>query len=279
MANFWLVVVTTEVSRFGSVCSCIWAGGVTLYFYARFVTAVTLFSSACLEQGERSRSLLISYKLAYLRDFPFGLVSDFTRWSRGAIASKSVGLKTNVSPLTNPNTLPALALKVGYSTNVLTNVSPMSQQVLTPEQARMVSMLCQGLTNTAISEAIGVCRKTIIRWHKLPHIQEAIAQASSRQTEAVAKEQGEQYKQLTKSAQAATTEIVERLLPHAVKVVGRILADGEARTSDRLKAAELLSKWGGLGQQNTTTTQQTSAEQTLSLYINNIAANQSLDKN
>ncbi len=71
----------------------------------------------------------------------------------------------------------------------------------------MVSMACQGQSNTAIASALGVARKTIIRWHKLPHIIEAIAQASSSQTEAVAKEQGKQYQQITKTTQVATTEL------------------------------------------------------------------------
>lgn len=147
----------------------------------------------------------------------------------------------------------------------------MSQQALTPEQAKMVSMTCQGQTNTAIAEALGVARKTIIRWHKLPHIIEAIAQASSSQTEAVAKEQGEQYKQITKTTQVATTELLEKLVPASIRVVATILTNQEAKDGDRLKAAELLTKWGGLGQQNNST-QQTS-EQVLNLYLANLNAN------
>lgn len=147
----------------------------------------------------------------------------------------------------------------------------MSQQALTPEQAKMVSMFCQGMTNTAIAETLGVARKTIIRWSKLPHIKDAIAQASSRQTEAVAKEQGEQYRQLTKSTQAATTELLEKLVPASIKVVATILTDAEAKDSDRLKAAELLTKWGGLGQ--TANQQQQTSEQVLNLYLANMNGN------
>ena len=146
----------------------------------------------------------------------------------------------------------------------------MSQQVLTPEQAKMVSMVCQGQTNTAIAEILGVARKTIIRWQKLPHIKDAIAQTSNSQAEAVAKEQGEQYRQLTKSSQVATTELLEKLVPASIKVVATILTNGEAKDSDRLKAAELLTKWGGLGQHNNTT-QQTS-EQVLNLYLANLSS-------
>lgn len=147
----------------------------------------------------------------------------------------------------------------------------MSQQALTPEQARMVSMSCQGQTNTFIAEALGVARKTIIRWHKLPHIIEAIAQASSKQTEAVAKEQGEQYKQITKTTQVATTELLEKLLPASIRVVATILTNGESKDSDRLKAAELLTKWGGLGQ--TANQPQQTSEQVLNLYLANLSAN------
>lgn len=146
----------------------------------------------------------------------------------------------------------------------------MSQQPLTVEQAKMVSMTCQGQTNTSIAEALGVARKTIIRWHKLPHIRDAIAQASNRQTEAVAQQQGEQYKQITKFTQLETTEIVEKLLPVAVKTVAQILTNQEARDSDRLKAAELLTKWGGLGQ-SANQAQQTS-EQVLNLCLANLSS-------
>lgn len=145
----------------------------------------------------------------------------------------------------------------------------MSQQALTPQQAKYVAMTCQGQTNTDIAKALGIARKTVTRWGKLPHIQAAIAQTSSRQTEAVAEQQGEQYKQFTKSAQLATSEIVEKLLPAAVKTVAQILTNRESKDSDRLKAAELLTKWGGLGQAANQTTQ--TGEQILNLYLANIA--------
>jgi len=48
----------------------------------------------------------------------------------------------------------------------------MSQQALTHKQNGVDDL--PGQTNTAIAEALGAARKTIIRWHKLPHIIEAI---------------------------------------------------------------------------------------------------------
>lgn len=145
----------------------------------------------------------------------------------------------------------------------------MSQQALTPQQAKYVAMTCQGQTNVDIAKALGIARKTVTRWGKLPHIQEAIAQTSNRQTEAVAEQQARQYKQFTKSAQLATAEIVEKLLPMAVRTVATILANSDSKDSDRLKAAELLTKWGGLGQ--AVNQPQQTGEQILNLYLANIA--------
>lgn len=69
----------------------------------------------------------------------------------------------------------------------------------------------------------------------------------------------------------ATTEIVEKLLPHAVTVVGRILANQEAKDSDRLKAAEMITRWSGLEKPANNQNQQT-AEQIMNLYVSNLAA-------
>ena len=65
---------------------------------------------------------------------------------------------------------------------------------------------------------------------------------------------------------------MERLLPAAVKTVAQILTNQDSKDSDRLKAAELLSKWGGLGQTANQPQQQTS-EQVLNLYLANLNAN------
>lgn len=146
----------------------------------------------------------------------------------------------------------------------------MPQSALTPQQAKMVSMTCRGFTNTDIAKELGVARKTIIRWNKLPHIQAAIAEANAAAQRGVANAQEKRYEEVAKSAQAATVEIVEKLLPHAIKVVGTILADREAKDSDRLRASELIAKWGGLEKANSQLQQ--APEQTLNLYLANLNA-------
>lgn len=148
----------------------------------------------------------------------------------------------------------------------------MSQHgALTKQQAEYVAMVSQGHTHTDIAKILKVDRRTLIRWSKLPHVHSAIAEANAAAQRGVAEQQQQQYKEIAKSAQVQTTEIVERLLPAAVKTVAQILTNKEAKDSDRLKAAELLSKWGGLGQ-TTNQTQQT-GEQVLNLYLANLNAN------
>lgn len=143
----------------------------------------------------------------------------------------------------------------------------MSQHgALTKQQAEYVAMVCQGQNHTDIASVLKVDRRTLIRWSKLGHVQAAIAQANDAASKGVAEQQQQQYKEIARSAQAATTELLEKLVPASIKVVATILTDAEAKHSDRLKAAELLTKWGGLGQ-TANQPQQQSSEQVLNLYL------------
>ena len=69
----------------------------------------------------------------------------------------------------------------------------------------------------------------------------------------------------TTSVRQSATELLEKLVPASIKVVATILTNGEAKDSDRLKAAELLTKWGGLRQ--TSNQPQQAAELTLKQYL------------
>lgn len=150
----------------------------------------------------------------------------------------------------------------------------MSQHgALTKQQAEYVAMVSQGQNHTDIAKVLGVDRRTLIRWSKLPQVQAAIAESNAAATRGIAKNQEKQYEGIAKSAQLATTEIVERLLPAAVTVVGRILANSESRDGDRLKAAELITRWGGL--EKAANQSQQTAEQIMNLYVSNLAQNNS----
>jgi len=56
-----------------------------------------------------------------------------------------------------------------------------------------------------------------ISWHKLPQVQAAIAEPMLL-LKGVAEQQQQRDKEIAKSAQLATTELVEKLLPAAVKL-------------------------------------------------------------
>ena len=148
----------------------------------------------------------------------------------------------------------------------------MSQHgALTKQQAEYVAMVSQGQNHTDIAKILKVDRRTLIRWSKLPHIQAAIAESNTAASRGIAKQQEKKYEEIAKSAQATTHEIVEKLLPAAVSIVGRILANSEAKDSDRLRASELIAKWGGLEKINNQPQQQTS-EQVLNLYLANLSS-------
>ena len=142
---------------------------------------------------------------------------------------------------------------------------------LTPQQAQMVALTTQGQSQIQIAKTLGVSRQTIIRWGKLPHVQSAIAEANAAAQRGVAEQQQQQYKEIARAATLTTQELIEKLAPAAVKVVASIMARQDAKDSDKLKAAELLAKWSGLGQ--TANQPQQTSEQVLNLYLNNLSAN------
>lgn len=130
----------------------------------------------------------------------------------------------------------------------------------------MVTLITQGHSQKQVAKTLGISRQTVIRWAKLPHIQSAISESSAAAQRGVAMQQEETYKKIAKSTSATTAELIEKFTPSAVKVVAMILAKAEAKDSDRLKAAELLARWSGIGQAANQTTN--TAEQTLHLYLN-----------
>ena len=147
----------------------------------------------------------------------------------------------------------------------------MSQHgALTKQQAEYVVMVSQGQNHTDIAKVLKVDRRTLIRWSKLPQVQGTIAESNSAAQKGIAENQQQQYKAIAKSAQAQTVEIVERLLPAAVKTVAQILTNQDSKDCDKLRAAELLSKWGGLGQ--TANQPQQTSEQVLNLYLANLSS-------
>ncbi len=136
---------------------------------------------------------------------------------------------------------------------------------LTSQQVKYVSMFCQGQNHSDIARTLGVARKTIICWSKLPQIQSAIAAGNAGSERGIAQAQEERYKEISKSAVSEAAELVERFLPASVKVVVSIMGKSDAKDSDKIRAAELITKWAGLGQ--TGNQIQQSAEQNLYLYI------------
>lgn len=142
----------------------------------------------------------------------------------------------------------------------------MTQRVsLTPQQAKYVAMVCQGHSHSDIAKSLGVARKTIIRWSKLPQIQSAIEEANAGSHRGIAEAQQERYKEIAKSTTTESMQLVEKFLPTSIKVVVSIMGKPDAKDADKIRAAELIAKWGGLGQ--IANQPQQSAEQNFHLYV------------
>lgn len=106
---------------------------------------------------------------------------------------------------------------------------------ITTKQLKAVSLMIAGETFVAIAEALGVSSRTVRRWSVLPEIQQAVQQGKGKAVDTVVEAASDKYKR-----------VVEALIPKALVTLRDTLGDSEARTSDKLRACQILGKWYGL---------------------------------
>ena len=131
---------------------------------------------------------------------------------------------------------------------------------LTPKQLEAISLLSSGFTQAETARQPNVSERTIHRWMKITAFLEALENTKRKATE--------------KTVEATAENInahVQKLLPKAIRTLEEILEDDEARNNDKLRASEILGRWGGLGQQQQQ--QQSPAEDNLKNYLVYLATN------
>lgn len=108
----------------------------------------------------------------------------------------------------------------------LTNADDSEHLVLSPQQARAVDLLAIGKTVTQVSEEVGVARQTVSEWlNQHPGFQAAL---NLRRQE----------------LWAGMTDRLRALLPQAIEVLEKAIADGSVKT-----AVELLKATGIYGRE------------------------------
>jgi hypothetical protein len=108
---------------------------------------------------------------------------------------------------------------------------------LSDQQTKAIQILSRGGSQDEATKAANVSRRTVIRWLKLPIFKEGLGATSNNR-----------IKKTVEVIQQKENLEIENLVPRALQKVRDILEDDEARKTDVLRAAELIGKWAGLGQ-------------------------------
>jgi hypothetical protein len=115
--------------------------------------------------------------------------------------------------------------------------------VLSPSQIEAARLLAQGRSHQEVGDAVGVSRRTILRWLKEQDFKNLSYASIGRPP------------QPPQRASERRQKVYDPLTPldlvqDALEAVQDILNDPEVRISDRLKAATLVGQWAALGQPN-----------------------------
>lgn len=130
---------------------------------------------------------------------------------------------------------------------------------LLESQVKALQILSKHGTYQEGADAAKVNRRTVIRWAKLNEFKEPLQSLSQARLEVISEV-------LQKHEQCS----IEDLIPKAIFTVQNILENSESRSADRLKAADLIGKWAGLGQVQTQL--QTPTQDSLKNYLEYLAS-------
>lgn len=113
---------------------------------------------------------------------------------------------------------------------------------LTPPQIKAAEMLAKGHSQQATGEAVGVSRRTILRWLKQEDFKNLSYGLVGRAVQSP-QPSPQRFPERRRQSGSLTPE---DLIEDALSAVQSILIDPEVRTCDRLKAASLIGEWAGL---------------------------------
>jgi hypothetical protein len=117
----------------------------------------------------------------------------------------------------------------------------MAGTLLTLQQLKAIELLTDGKrSQQSIADEIGVSRRTIVRWLADQEFQEALKGVGTNQFVV-----NPEVLQPQESPASIRQQLAD-LMPDVLQVAKGILLDENARTSDRLRACQMIGKWGGL---------------------------------
>lgn len=113
--------------------------------------------------------------------------------------------------------------------------------MLTLQQLKAIELLSNGKrSQQSIADEVGVTRRTIVRWSANPEFQAALVGVGSNQF--VVNPEVLQ----PQASPVSIRQKLSELMPSVIEETEAILKNPDTRTGDRLKAAQMLAKWGGL---------------------------------
>ncbi len=129
-------------------------------------------------------------------------------------------------------------------------------------------MLSEGVACQFIAAQLGVTTRTVERWAVRPDIQQAVDQAKSKVIETIEEAVCEKYKRA-----------IEQMIPLALKTLHETLKGADVKSSDKLRAVQILGKWYGLEKSPVfvKTENQAEPEAILKQYLGTIGGNGSGD--
>lgn len=126
-------------------------------------------------------------------------------------------------------------------------------------------MLANGQTHADVAAGLGITTKTVGRWCVKPEFAEALSKTQVRAVDKVVERSAEE---IARQSQ----EVIQRLVPKALRVLNSYLDDPTAKGSDRLRACHIIGSWAGLNQSQTKQ-EPTDAEASLKQYMELLAQN------
>ena len=118
-----------------------------------------------------------------------------------------------------------------------------SAMSLTPPQIRAAELLAKGHSQQEVGDAVGVSRRTIVRWLKQEDFRNLSFGLLGR-----AAQLPQQPPQRSPDSRKSSNDLAPQdLVCDALEAVRDILQDPDSRNCDRLKAAALVGDWVGLG--------------------------------
>ena len=130
---------------------------------------------------------------------------------------------------------PAATARLDLVCRLLVGYLSRQSSKLTEKQLKAIPLMAEGVAHHAIASQLGVATRTVERWAARPDVKSSVEQARSKVLETVEEQVSEKYKRA-----------IEQMIPLALTTLNRTLRDTDGRTSDKLRAVQILGKWYGL---------------------------------